>query len=181
METSNYRALSLPGSISRHYPLPPYARAAEREMAELLQQKETLLQEMQHRVANSLQIIAGNLLLKARTVQSEETRRHLRDAHQRVMSVAAVQQQLLGSPTASRSRSALISRDCARFLAIVRDAGNLDDRRQSSGFIEGSGGRRHGLIHRGGKHRSHCRRARDQCVQACLCRRPGLRRTCRCV
>jgi len=72
-------------------------RAAERKVAELLQQKETLLQEMQHRVANSLQIIAGILLLKARTVQSEETRLHLRDAHQRVMSVAAVQQQLLAS------------------------------------------------------------------------------------
>jgi two-component sensor histidine kinase len=72
-------------------------RAGEREMAELLQQKETLLQEMQHRVANSLQIIASILLLKARTVLSEETRLHLRDAHQRVMSVAAVQQLLLAS------------------------------------------------------------------------------------
>jgi chemotaxis protein methyltransferase CheR len=72
-------------------------RAAEREMTALLQQKEMLLQEMQHRVANSLQIIAGILLLKARTVLSEETRLHLRDAHQRVMSVAAVQQQLLAS------------------------------------------------------------------------------------
>jgi two-component sensor histidine kinase len=61
----------------------------------VLQQKETLLQEMQHRVANSLQIIASILYLKARTVQSEETRLHLMDAHQRVMSVAAVQQQLL--------------------------------------------------------------------------------------
>ena len=69
-------------------------RVAEREMAKLLQQKETLLQEMQHRVANSLQIIASILLLKARTVQSEEARLHLRDAHQRVMSVATVQQQL---------------------------------------------------------------------------------------
>ena len=59
-------------------------RAAEREMAELLRQKEMLLQEMQHRIANSLQIIASILLLKARTVQSEETRMHLRDAHQRV-------------------------------------------------------------------------------------------------
>ena len=49
---------------------------------------------MQHRVANSLQIIASILLLKARTVKSEETRQHLRDAHQRVMSVATVQQQL---------------------------------------------------------------------------------------
>ncbi len=72
-------------------------RTAERMTTELLQQKETLLQEMQHRVANSLQIIASILLLKARTVQSEETRSHLRDAHDRVMSVATVQQQLQGS------------------------------------------------------------------------------------
>ena len=71
--------------------------AAEREMADLLKQKEILLLEMQHRVANSLQIIASILLLKARTVQSEETRQHLQDAHQRVMSVAAVQQQLHAS------------------------------------------------------------------------------------
>ncbi len=34
------------------------------------------------------------LLLKARTVKSEETRLHLKDAHDRVMSVAAVQQHL---------------------------------------------------------------------------------------
>jgi PAS domain S-box-containing protein len=72
-------------------------RAAERRMAELLQQKETLLQEMQHRVANSLQIIAGILMLKARTVRSAETRLHLQDAHVRVMSVATVQQQLHAS------------------------------------------------------------------------------------
>jgi chemotaxis protein methyltransferase CheR len=72
-------------------------RAAEREITNLLQQKETLLQEMQHRVANSLQIIAGILSLKARAVKSAETRAHLEDAHQRVMSVAAVQQQLLAS------------------------------------------------------------------------------------
>jgi chemotaxis protein methyltransferase CheR len=69
-------------------------RDAERQKDELLRQKEMLLQEMQHRVANSLQIIASILILKTRTVQSEETRQHLRDAHQRVMSVATVQQQL---------------------------------------------------------------------------------------
>ena len=72
-------------------------RATEREKDELLREKEVLLQEMQHRVANSLQIIASILLLKARTVQSEETRLHLQDAHQRVMSVATVQQQLRAS------------------------------------------------------------------------------------
>ena len=76
-------------------------RAIERDLAEvleqtedLLRQKQVLLQEMQHRVANSLQIIASILLLKARAVSSEETRFHLKDAHQRVMSVAAVQQYL---------------------------------------------------------------------------------------
>jgi chemotaxis protein methyltransferase CheR len=61
---------------------------------ELLRQKEVLLQEMQHRVANSLQIIASILLLKARAVSSEETRQHLHEAHRRVMSVAEVQRHL---------------------------------------------------------------------------------------
>lgn len=63
----------------------------------MLRQKQNLLQEMQHRVANSLQIIASILLLKARAVTSEETRLHLNDAHRRVMSVAAVQQHLHAS------------------------------------------------------------------------------------
>ena len=52
---------------------------------------------MEHRVANSLQIIASILLLKARGVTSEETRQHLHDAHQRVMSVADVQRHLHAS------------------------------------------------------------------------------------
>jgi chemotaxis protein methyltransferase CheR len=69
-------------------------RAIEEQVQELLREKDMLLQEMQHRVANSLQIIASILLIKARTVQSEETRLQLEDAHQRVMSVAAVQQHL---------------------------------------------------------------------------------------
>jgi chemotaxis protein methyltransferase CheR len=69
-------------------------RAIEREVEDLLREKEMLLQEMQHRVANSLQIIASILLMKARAVQSEETRMQLEDAHQRVLSVAAVQQHL---------------------------------------------------------------------------------------
>jgi len=69
-------------------------RAVERQVQELLHEKDMLLEEMQHRVANSLQIIASILLIKARTVQSEETRLQLEDAHQRVLSVAAVQQHL---------------------------------------------------------------------------------------
>lgn len=64
------------------------------QTGDLLKQKETLLAEMQHRIVNSLQIIASILILKARAVTSEETREHLQDAHRRVMSVAAVQQHL---------------------------------------------------------------------------------------
>ena len=68
--------------------------AIERQVQDLLLEKDMLLEEMQHRVANSLQIIASILLIKARTVQSEETRLQLQDAHQRVLSVAAVQRHL---------------------------------------------------------------------------------------
>jgi PAS domain S-box-containing protein len=68
--------------------------AIERQVQDLLLEKDMLLEEMRHRVANSLQIIASILLIKARTVQSEETRLQLQDAHQRVLSVAAVQQHL---------------------------------------------------------------------------------------
>lgn len=69
----------------------------QKQTDDLLQQKEVLLGEMQHRVLNSLQIIASILMLKARAVTSEETRLHLQDAHRRVMSVAAVQQHLHSS------------------------------------------------------------------------------------
>src|SRR6266446_631622 len=69
-------------------------RALERDKDELLKQKDLLLNEMHHRVNNSLQIIASILLLKAQTVQSPETRRHLEEAHERVLAIATVQEQL---------------------------------------------------------------------------------------
>jgi two-component sensor histidine kinase len=77
-------------------------RVLEREKDELLRQKDVLMEELQHRIANSLQIIASIILLKARAVQSEETRLHLQDTHKRVISIAAVQRHLhasvLGGP-----------------------------------------------------------------------------------
>ena len=69
-------------------------RALEREKDELLNQKDLLLREMSHRVNNSLSIIASILLLKAAAVQSDETRQHLREAHERVLAIATVQEQL---------------------------------------------------------------------------------------
>jgi two-component sensor histidine kinase len=72
-------------------------RILEREKDELLRQKNILLDEIQHRISNSLQIIAGIILMKANRVSSEETRAHLQDAHNRVISIATVQQQLNAS------------------------------------------------------------------------------------
>jgi two-component sensor histidine kinase len=69
-------------------------RLAEKQKDDLVREKHVLLQELQHRVANSLQIIASVLMQSARRVQSEETRLHLHDAHSRVMSIAMLQKQL---------------------------------------------------------------------------------------
>ena len=69
-------------------------RILENEKDALLRQKDMMMEEMQHRIANSLQIIASIILMKAKVVESEETRQHLQDTHKRVMSVAAVQQHL---------------------------------------------------------------------------------------
>jgi chemotaxis protein methyltransferase CheR len=70
-----------------------------RKLQALLREKDVLLQELEHRVGNSLQIIAAIILMKSRMVTSEESKLHLQDAHKRVMSVAAVQKHL--HPTVS--------------------------------------------------------------------------------
>jgi PAS domain-containing protein len=56
-----------------------------RQMGELLKQKDMLLAEIQHRIANSLQIIAGIILMKANAVSSKEARLFLQDTHDRVI------------------------------------------------------------------------------------------------
>jgi chemotaxis protein methyltransferase CheR len=68
--------------------------ALHNETQKLLKEKHVLLLEMQHRIFNSLQIIANILMMKTRTATSEETRRHLQDAYSRVMSVATMQRHI---------------------------------------------------------------------------------------
>ena len=75
------------------------ARQARRAHDALVQEKHVLVQELNHRVANSLQIIASVLMQRVRSVQSEEVRGHLRDAHHRVMSIATLQRQLASTAT----------------------------------------------------------------------------------
>jgi hypothetical protein len=70
------------------------ARLTEKLKDDAVREKQILLQELQHRVANSLQIIASVLMQSARRMQSDEARHHLQDAHHRVMSIATLQRQL---------------------------------------------------------------------------------------
>jgi chemotaxis protein methyltransferase CheR len=108
----------------------------ERDKEALLVQKGVLLDEMQHRVANSLQIIASIIMLKAKTVESEETRRHLQDAHQRVMSVATVQQQLHASAaTGSIEMKPYLSKLCEALSNSM-----IGDSRPISLKVSGEGG-----------------------------------------
>jgi two-component sensor histidine kinase len=104
-----------------------------------------LLDEIQHRIANSLQIIAGIILMKANRVSSEETRLLLQDTHDRVISIATVQQQLNASgiigpiemlPYLTRLGDALassmIGNDRPVTLKVVGTAGSLSSRQAES-------------------------------------------------
>lgn len=102
------------------------ARIAEKLKDDLLREKAILLQELQHRVANSLQIIASVLMLSAKRVQSEETRIHLHDAHHRVMSVAAMQKHLAVSQLGDVRLRTYFTELCASIGAsMIRDHNQL--------------------------------------------------------
>jgi two-component sensor histidine kinase len=120
----------------------------EREKEDLLRiqqtlviEKDVLLKELEHRVGNSLQIIAAIILMKSRLVTSEETRLHLQDAHQRVLSVAAVQQYLhvSGAPgpiemapyltqLCESLRTSMIADYRPAMLSVTADAGTIASR-----------------------------------------------------
>jgi two-component sensor histidine kinase len=112
-------------------------RILEREKDELLRQKDTLLEELQHRISNSLQIIASIILMKARSVQSEESRFHLEDAHKRVLSIAAVQKQLHASAaTGAIEIAPYLSKLCESLAHSM-----IGDTRPISLKVIGEGGR----------------------------------------
>ncbi len=88
------------------------ARLAARLKDDLLREKAILFQELQHRVANSLQIIASVLMQSARTVPSAEVKGYLFDAHSRVMSVAALQRQLAATQATNVKLSTYFTELC---------------------------------------------------------------------
>jgi len=102
------------------------ARLADKVRDDLIRDKALLVQEVQHRVANSLQIIASVLLQSARNVQSEETRTYLSDAHNRVMSIATVQKQLAASQAGSVELRPYFEQLCQSLGAsMIRDHDKL--------------------------------------------------------
>lgn len=66
----------------------------DEEKDKLFKQKDLMLKEMKHRMANSLQLIASILILKSEAVQSDEVRSHLKDAHERIISIATIERYL---------------------------------------------------------------------------------------
>lgn len=94
-------------------------RLADRQKDQLIYDKHLLMQELQHRVANSLQIIASVLLQSARKVNSEESRSHLTDAHHRVMSIATLQKQLATTQEGEVGLSGYLSELCESIAASM--------------------------------------------------------------
>ena len=102
------------------------AREAEKLKEELVRDKNILLQKMQHRIANSLQIIASVIMQSARATSSDEIRRHLRDTHNRVMSVATLQQQLTMTPQGKIDLHVYFTNLCESISAsMIGDRGRL--------------------------------------------------------
>jgi two-component sensor histidine kinase len=95
------------------------ARADKKVNEDLLREKAVLLRELQHRVANSLQIIASVILQSARKSRSDEARLHLNDAHNRVMSVAALQEQLARSQVTDVELRAYFTQLCSSLGASM--------------------------------------------------------------
>lgn len=111
------------------------ARAEAQLKDEALRQNVILLQEVRHRVANSLQIIASVLLQNAKRTPSDETRSHLNDAHNRVMSVAAMERQLVESGSGDVDLRVYFTNLCASIAASM-----IADSDQLSLVVVGKGG-----------------------------------------
>ncbi|MDB5461036.1 MAG: signal transduction histidine kinase [Caulobacteraceae bacterium] len=94
-------------------------RANEIRTEELLRDNEILMQEVRHRVANSLQIIASVLMQSARGAKSEETRGQLRDAHHRVMSIADLQDHLAASTLGTVNLRTYLTKLCDTITASM--------------------------------------------------------------
>jgi PAS domain S-box-containing protein len=76
-------------------------RNAEEQLRNSLQQKETLLREIHHRVKNNLQVVSSLLDLQSTTVRNPEGIEALRESKQRVKTMAMIHERLYSRGDAS--------------------------------------------------------------------------------
>jgi two-component sensor histidine kinase len=72
-------------------------RRSLRQKTKLLEQKEMLLKEINHRTKNNLQLIVGLIQLQIRRTTDQEARTALTDTSRRIMSITAVHEKLYQS------------------------------------------------------------------------------------
>ncbi|MCW6512427.1 sensor histidine kinase [Lichenifustis flavocetrariae] len=99
-------------------------RRSEKLKDDLLREKAVLIMEIQHRIANSLQIIASLIMQSARNVQSDEIRGYLHTAHDRVISIAALQKHLAVSDDDTVEMGTYLTQLCQSLSASI--IGNHD-------------------------------------------------------
>ncbi len=112
------------------------ARANEHAKDEAIDRLGVLLSEVRHRVANSLQIVSSLLLQTARRSGSPAIRDSLTVAHNRVMSVSALERQLSASPDGDQNV------ELATYFTSLCDnitASMIDDRKSVVLAVTGGG------------------------------------------
>lgn len=97
----------------------------ERQRAEDLTEKTTLLKEVHHRVKNNLQLICSIMNMQVRNARSDEAKRLLRRVQERVMALAAVHRYLYTARKLSMVRADLLLEDIISQMVVV---GGIDQR-----------------------------------------------------
>ncbi|MFZ9889546.1 MAG: sensor histidine kinase, partial [Myxococcota bacterium] len=94
---------------------------AKEVLTRSLQEKETLLKEVYHRVKNNLQIISSLLTLQSDTVADEQIRASFLESANRVRSMALIHQQLYGGVSLARIELTEYIRELGQALASSSD------------------------------------------------------------
>jgi PAS domain S-box-containing protein len=76
-------------------------KQAEEKIKASLKEKQTLLDEIHHRVKNNMNIISSLLKLQSNNIEDEQTKEILKDSQSRVYAMSAVHETLHGSETLS--------------------------------------------------------------------------------
>ncbi len=88
------RIISVARDITERKEMEQELRKSYEELTQSLREKETLLQEVHHRVKNNMQVLSGLLYLQAKAAQNEKAREQLMESRQRVQSMALIHEKL---------------------------------------------------------------------------------------